>query len=166
MANVKLRKFQEQDVPNKVKWINDAENNQYLHYELPLLEEKTVEWFRKIEGRADRYDAVIEYDEVPVGIIGLLGVQDGRAEYYITIGEKEYKGRGIAKEATELLLQYAFINLKLKEVYLYTEEENIGAQKLFEKCGFEKQYLEKDSAINRGKLVNRYFYKINGVKNE
>lgn len=163
---MKLRKFQEQDVPNKVKWINDAENNQYLHYELPLLEEKTVEWFRKIEGRIDRYDAVIEYDEVPVGIIGLLGVQDGRAEYYITIGEKEYKGKGIAKEATELLLQYAFINLKLKEVYLYTEEENIGAQKLFEKCGFEKQYLEKDSAINRGKLVNRYFYKINGVKNE
>lgn len=166
MANVRLRKFQEQDVPNKVKWINNPENNQYLHYDLPLVEEKTYEWFKNNKDRTDRYDAVIECGEVPVGIIGLLSIQDRRAEYYITIGESEYKGRGVAKEATKLLLKYAFTVLNLDEVYLYTEEENISAQNLFERCGFEKQYLEKDSAINRGKFVNRYFYKICGVKNE
>lgn len=166
MANVRLRKFQEQDVPNKVKWINNPENNQYLHYDLPLVEEKTYEWFKNNKDRTDRYDAVIEYGEVPVGIIGLLSIQDRRAEYYITIGENEYKGRGVAKEATKLLLKYAFTDLNLDEVYLYTEEENISAQNLFERCGFEKQYLEKNSAINRGKFVNRYFYRISGVKNE
>lgn len=166
MADVRLRKFEERDVPNKVKWINDAENNQYLHYNLPLVEEKTYAWFQTLENRTDRYDAVIEYGGIPVGIIGLLGIKDGRAEYYITMGEKQHKGKGIAKEATRILLDYAFSNLNLEEVYLYTEEENIRAQRLFEKCGFEKQYLEKDSAINRGKLVNRYFYKVNGVKNE
>lgn len=166
MINVRLRKFQEYDVPNKIKWINNPENNKYLHYDLPLIEEKTYEWYRSLEGRKDRYDAVIEYNEVPVGIIGLLNIGDGKAEYYITMGEKEYKGMGIAKEATKILLQYAFTSLNLQEVYLYTEEENIDAQKLFEKCGFVQQYLEKDSAVNRGKLVNRYFYKVNGVRNE
>ena len=166
MVDVRLRKFEERDVPNKVKWINDAENNQYLHYDLPLVEEKTYAWFQTLGNRTDRYDAVIEYGGIPVGIIGLLEIKDGRAEYYITMGEKQYKGKGIAKEATRMLLDYAFLNLKLEEVYLYTEEENIGAQRLFEKCGFEKQYLEKDSAINRGKLVNRYFYKVNGAKSE
>lgn len=160
MGNVKLRKFEERDVPNKVKWINDEENNQYLHYDLPLIEEKTYEWYRNLVGREDRYDAVILYDDIPVGIIGLLGIREGRAEYYVTMGEKVYKGKGIAKEATKILLQYAFTNLNLKEVYLYTEEENIGAQRLFEKCGFERQFLEKDSARNRGKSVNRFFYKI------
>lgn len=166
MANVKLRKFEEKDVPYKVKWINDVENNQYLHYDLPLLEEKTYIWLANTKDRKDRYDAVIECDGVPVGIIGLLNITDRKAEYYITLGEKEYKGKGVAKEATSILLKYAFNSLNLEEVYLYTEEENIVAQKLFEKCGFEKQFLEKNSALNRGRAVNRYYYKINGVRNE
>lgn len=166
MISVKLRKFEKHDVPNKVKWINDKENNQYLHYDLPLVEEKTYAWFQTLENRTDRYDAVIEYGEIPVGIIGLLSIKDNRAEFYITMGEQQYKGKGIAKEATKLLLEYAFSELNLIEVYLYTEEDNIGAQKLFEKCGFKKQFLEKNSAVNRGRLVNRYFYKVNGVRSE
>lgn len=166
MADVKLRKFEERDVPNKVKWINDEANNQYLHYELPLIEEKTYAWFKTVENRIDRYDAVIEYNGIPVGIIGLLNIKDGHAEYYVTMGEKEYKGKGVAKDATKLLLEYAFSELGLEEVYLYTEEENVVAQRLFEKCGFEKQGLYKDSAFNRGKLVNRYYYKINGARRE
>lgn len=160
MMNVKLRIFQECDVPNKVKWINDEENNKYLHYDLPLVEEKTYVWFRNLKGRTDRYDAVILCDDIPVGVIGLLNIHNGKAEYYVTVGEKMYKGRGVAKKATALILHYAFETLHLQEVYLYTEEENIGAQILFEKCGFQKQYLEKNSAQNRGKSVNRFFYKI------
>ena len=143
MTNVKLRPFQECDVPNKVRWINDEENNKYLHYDFPLLEEKTYIWFRSLAGRTDRYDAVILYDDIPVGVIGLLNMQDGKAEYYVTIGEKEYKGKGIAKKATKLLLQYAFKTLCLREVYLYTEEKNTGAQRLFEGCGFQNNFLKK-----------------------
>lgn len=160
MINVKFRKFREQDVPNKVRWINDSENNTYLHYELPLEEEKTYEWYKAITDRTDRYDAVIEYKGIPVGIIGLLNIHDAKAEYYITIGERLFKGKGIAKKATILLLDYAFTILHLNEVYLYTEEENTIAQKLFEKCGFKKQYLEKNSTVNKGKPVNRFFYRI------
>lgn len=160
MENVKLRKFQEKDVPNKVRWINDSENNTYLHYQLPLEEQKTYQWYQGISKRTDRYDAVIEYEGIPVGIIGLLNIQDSKAEYYITMGEKAFKGKGIAKRATRCLFEYAFHELDLNEIYLYTEEENTIAQKLFEKCGFQKQYLEKNSAINKGKPVNRFFYRI------
>ena len=42
---VTLRKFEERDIKNKVRWINDSANNQYLHYELPLEEEKTKQWY-------------------------------------------------------------------------------------------------------------------------
>lgn len=158
MTDVQIRKFEETDIPNKVRWINDSRNNRYLHYDLPLREDKTLEWFRKICGRTDRYDAVIEYQGKPVGVIGLLTIDNGRAEYYVTLGEQEYKGKGIAKEATRLLLMYAFCELGLKEVYLYTEVENIGAQKLFEKCGFVQQGVARGSAVNRGKAVDRYYY--------
>ena len=59
-----------------------------------------------------------------------------------------------------LLLEYAFVELDLQEVYLYTEVDNIPAQKLFEKCGFVKYRLDKNSAVNRGKLVDRFYYSI------
>lgn len=160
MNSVSVRKFREEDIPNKVKWINDSANNQYLHYILPLTEEGTKAWFLKVKNLTNRYDAVIEYNGTPVGIIGLLNIQNGKAEYYVTMGEAEYKGRGIAKKATLLLLDYAFTELNLSEIYLYTEVDNVSAQKLFEKCGFIKGEILKDSAVNRGKSVDRYYYYI------
>ncbi len=160
MNTVCIRKFQRKDIPNKVRWINDEENNKYLHYDLPLEINKTEAWYDSIKSKTDRYDAVIECNGDPVGIIGLLSIEDGKAEYYITIGEKEFKGKGIALEASRELLNYAKEQLGLDQVYLYTEVDNIPAQKLFEKLGFCKQGVEKNSAYNRGKLVDRYFYEL------
>ncbi|WP_065219513.1 MULTISPECIES: GNAT family N-acetyltransferase [Butyricimonas] len=160
LGKTSIRLFNERDIPCKVRWINDSGNNKFLHYDLPLDEDKTRVWFHKNEGRSDRYDAVIEYGDKPVGIIGLLSIMDGRAEYYITLGESQYKGKGIARDASILLLKYAFEELKLREVYLYTEVDNIPAQRLFEKCGFVKYRLDKNSAVNRGKSVDRYYYVI------
>lgn len=155
---VTIRKFEKSDIPNKVKWINDPRNNTYLHYDLPLEVEKTEHWFDANLNKTDRYDATILCDETPVGLIGLLSILDGTAEYYVSMGEQEYRGKGVAKAASRLLLEYAKSELKLTTVYLYTEVDNIGAQKLFEKIGFEKKYIAEKSANNRGKLVDRYFY--------
>ncbi len=155
---ITLRKFIKEDIPLKVKWINDPENNAYLHYELPLEIEKTEKWFEANKDRTDRYDATILCDGAPVGLIGLLGIKDGKAEYYVAMGEKEYKGKGIAKEASLLLCQYARDTLHLHTIELYTEVDNIGAQRLFEKIGFVKNGVAKASAVNRGKAVDRFYY--------
>ena len=116
MEQVTIRKFEQIDVPNKVKWINDNRNNQFLHYDIPLDLEKTYWWYLKNQTLMNRYDAVIEYEGIPVGVIGLVNIQEGRAEYYVTIGEPEYKGRGVARKASDILLRYAFYELKLDEV--------------------------------------------------
>lgn len=157
---VAIRKFEERDIPCKVRWINDEANNRYLHYELPLEEEKTLVWFRGNKDRKDRYDAVIEWAGEPVGVIGLLSIKDGQAEYYITLGEERAKGRGVAKQASLLLLEYAFRQRGLRRVYLYTEVENLAAQRLFEHCGFRRAGLAEKSAINRGRVVDRYIYEL------
>lgn len=57
----------------------------------------------------------------------------------MTLGEPEYKGKGIAKKASDILLKHAFNELELDEVYLYTEIDNVAAQHLFEKCGLYNQ---------------------------
>lgn len=160
LMKVNIRKFTENDIPNKIEWINNPENNKYLHYDLPLEYEKTVEWFERIKERIDRYDAVIEADGKPVGLIGLLEITDESAEYYVSMGETAYKGKGIASDASRLLLKYAFETLRLNEVYLYTEVENVKAQHLFSKIGFSMIGVRYNDVISHGKSVDRYEYLI------
>jgi RimJ/RimL family protein N-acetyltransferase len=159
---VTIRKFQKSDVPDKVRWINDPENNRYLHYDLPLEIGKTEKWFDGIADRTDRFDAVILADDRPCGLIGLLNIdrKNLKAEYYITLGEHDLKGKGIAKKASVLLLEHAFNVLGLSRVYLFTESENTRAQHLFETLSFEREGLLRQDLISRGKSVDRYEYAI------
>ncbi len=157
---ITLRTFEEKDIPDKVRWINDPLNNRYLHYDLPLEEEKTRAWFAKNKGREDRWDAVIEADGEPCGLIGLLGIdrKNRKAEYYIAMGEQARKGQGVATKATWLLLERAFGEMELNRVYLFTEAGNTAAQKLFEKAGFAREGLLKDDLYSRGQYVDRVAY--------
>ena len=121
--DVSIRGFKEIDIEKKVEWINNSENNQYLHYDLPLEKEKTLKWFQGIQNSETRLDAVIEYNSIPIGLIGLLDIdkKNKKAEYYICMGEPKYKGKGIAKKASLLLINYAFSELKLNKIYLFNK---------------------------------------------
>lgn len=157
---ISIRKFERADIPKKVEWINNPENNQFLHYNIPISIESTQKWFDSHEGNDARFDAVIEADGVPIGTIGLLGIdkKNSKAEYYIAMGETSYKGKGIAKEASRLILKYGFDQLGLNRIYLFTEIENASAQKLFEKVGFVKEGILRQDIISHGKYVDRIAY--------
>ena len=159
---VTIRKFTEADIADKVRWINDPEVNRFLHYDLPLEEEKTKLWFRKICEKKERFDGVIESDGVPCGLIGLLDIDEKnrKAELYLTLGETSYKRRGVSYQAVVLMLDYAFAELGLNKVYLYTETANIPAQRLFEKVGFHRDGLLRADLYYREHWVDRYAYAI------
>ena len=159
---VRIRKFEGKDIPNKVKWVNDPQINTFLHYEIPLEVEKTICWFEKNRYRKDRYDAVIEVDGVPVGLIGLLSIDGNnkKAEYYVMLGERAYMGKGIAHTASKLLLNYAFGKLGLNRIYLYTETENSAAINSYEKIGFRREGVLRNDLFSKGRFVDRYVYGI------
>lgn len=153
---ITIRKFGFNDIENKVKWINDDKINKYLHYDLPLEVEKTRIWFENNKDNTNRYDGVILADDIPVGLIGLLNIEEEKAEYYIALGEEKYFGKKIANEATKLILDYAR-KLNLDLVYAYAEIDNTASIKLMEKNGFVVKDLFKKSVKNRDKLVDRYY---------
>ncbi len=159
---VTIRKFEKADIPNKVNWINDPENNTYLHYELPLEITKTEVWFEKNKDRVDRYDAVIEVDGNSVGLLGLLSIdnKNRKAEYYIMLGNRDYLRKGVAAQASRLLLEYAFQQLGLNRIYLYTEKKNVTAIKSYERIGFQREGLLKQDLFHKGHYVDRYVYSI------
>lgn len=155
---ISIREFEYGDIEKKVEWINNPLINEYLHYDIPITIDGTKKWFESKS--TNRYDCVIEYDGLPIGLIGLLQIDyvNQKAEYYISLGELDYMGKGIASKATELILKYAFENLNLNKVYLNVDADNNRACKLYEKSGFKKEGHFKNDMYARGHLIDRVRY--------
>lgn len=159
--NITLREFDVNDIETKVNWINDSINNQFLHYDLPLTIEGTTKWFNN-KDKKRRIDYIIEYNGIPVGLIGLLQIDqfNQKAEYYITIGNHDFKKKGIASEASRILIRYAFEKLGLRKIYLNVDEENVIARSLYKKLGFKCEGIFIDDMFFKGKWINRRRYAI------
>lgn len=85
----------------------------------------------------------IVFDEVPIGCVGLLFHPDtnhwwgdGAVELGYWIGE-EYWGNGYAVEASKRLIQHAFEDLDIHEIYASYRIENNQSKRVLEKLGFE-----------------------------
>lgn len=58
------------------------------------------------------------------------------AELGITIGDRDYWGRGYGSDAVRTLLEFAFDELELRRMYLHTLTSNVRAQRAFHNAGF------------------------------
>ena len=123
---ITIRKFMQNDIENKIRWINNSENNKFLHYDLPLEYNKTLMWFEKNKDNINRYDGIIEYCKTPVGLIGLLNIdyKNKKAEYYITIGESKLQRKRnsvYCSGARKAYAKFAFEDIssaKIKYIYI------------------------------------------------
>nr|WP_328840974.1 spermidine N1-acetyltransferase [Nakamurella leprariae] len=72
-----------------------------------------------------------------VGIVELVDIDHihRNTEFQIIV-DPAWQGRGFAKLATELALDYAFAVLNLHKVYLIVDVANLGAIHIYEQAGF------------------------------
>ncbi len=159
--SILIREFSVLDIENKVRWINNSENNMYLHYDIPLEYEKTLAWFYS-KNNSNRLDCVIEYDEIPVGLIGLLNIDrvNNKCEFYISVGEISYKRKGIGLISTNMIIDYAFNELGMSKVYLNVDVDNTAACRMYEKIGFKCEGVFIDDMIRKNKYIDRKRYAI------
>lgn len=104
--------------------------------------ENELEWIHKVVANPNDYRCAILADGVYVGNIYLTDIDGKAANYHIFIGNKEYWGKGVAKKASLLILDYAFNTLKLETVKLKVRKENTSAFMLYKKLGFEVENEE------------------------
>lgn len=136
---ISIRPLEERDAYTSVKWRNipDLWTHTTFKATRTISIEDELTWIRKVITSPRDARFAIMADEVYVGNIYLTDIHDGVGEYHIFIGEKEYWGKGIAKKASLLLIEYAR-NRGLKGIYLEVKQENAGAYHLYEKLGFRK----------------------------
>lgn len=138
---VRLRLLEAADLPITLAWRNqDHIRRWFIHSEVIGAEEHR-RWYEGYLPRDDDFLFVIE--EVrsggrPVGQASLYNIdrERGRAEFgRLLIGEPT-AARGLAREAVELLLDYAFSELTLREIVLQVYAANEAAIALYRSCGF------------------------------
>ncbi|MGV9002165.1 MAG: GNAT family N-acetyltransferase [Candidatus Saccharimonadaceae bacterium] len=134
-----IRPLEENDAKISYVWRNDPEIWKYTGSapdKIITLDDELT-WIRRvIKDDTCRRFAIIADNEY-VGNIYLTDIHDAKAEYHIFIGNKEYTGKGIAKEASKLIIDFARDILNLSSVTLEVRPENTRAVQLYLSLGFK-----------------------------
>jgi RimJ/RimL family protein N-acetyltransferase len=157
---VTLRSVEREDLATLWRFWNDLEVELAGGGDPPLptsLERLRANFERESrEGARDTTDFVIEADGECIGHCGLFNVDAAarHCELGITIGDREYWGRGYGREAVRLLLDYAFRVRNLRRVWLEVHAANERAMRAYKACGFVEEGRMREHVWLAGRYVD------------
>jgi RimJ/RimL family protein N-acetyltransferase len=155
-TKVKFRKMTAEDTELYHKWRNDIEVMQFTNPDLDVHPLDATKYFveQVILGSdtSKSYIIVDKNTETPIGVVSLINIdyKNRNAECIIDIGEKEYWGQGYGTESLKLLLDFAFYEMNLHRIMLKVFSFNERAVKLYNRLGFQKEGISRQSLFRNG----------------
>lgn len=140
LNNVALLPLRSDDIELLRKWRNDSSNTKFLK-KIPFIsKEKQICWFNSYLENSDELCFGIHEIAINNRLVGSCTLynfsEDSCFFGKLLIGETTAHGKNIGRNATNAAVKVAFDFLKLKCVFLYVYEDNIGAIKVYKECGF------------------------------
>jgi RimJ/RimL family protein N-acetyltransferase len=159
-----LRPLEKTDLQARVNWVNDEEIRRTLMFDWPLSLSKTEKWFQNqlMDDTKRNFSIIDRETDRLIGMTGLIdiSIRHSRAQFYLTIGDKDYWGKRIPDESIPLILEYAFLELGLNRVYLYTIDDNEKARKVYLRNGFQPEGTLREHYFCVGRLQDLHVYSI------
>jgi Acetyltransferases, including N-acetylases of ribosomal proteins len=121
---------------------------------------KRVETMHAGEPSNDEYMWIIENSEhIAVGNINTFDckLRSGTFKYGLGI-DRQYWGRGYAKEAIEIVLRYYFSELRYQKVTVYVYSFNERSIRLHEKMGFQQEGRIRRAVYTNGQFFDEVLY--------
>lgn len=125
------------------RWLNDPRVLRTAGIGVgPASEADVARWYARLAGTpGEQWFAVVE--RASGRAVGFAGLRDidwrhRTAEYAITIGAAEARGRGWGSEATRLLLAHAHGTLGLRNVLLDVAAYNLAGIRAYQRAGFRE----------------------------
>ena len=160
MKKIKLRALTSTDVDKTLTWHNEALiSDLYLGHPFPVNIEMERKWYDKI--LTSNFPTTvfgIEYIENKT-LIGITLLKDidminRSAELAIYIGDTEYKGKGLSKEATQDTFKFGFFKLGLNRITARVLSENKTSITMFEKVGFKTEGIMRQVLYKNNEFKN------------
>jgi len=155
-VKVRLRGLEPRDFDSVMRWMKDEVVTRYLSQAFIYTFSKNGEsgWIEGISTRnyTDNIFAVETGDGELVGSAGLHKINwiDRKAELAVMIGEKVLWNRGYGTQTVRELLRLGFTKMNLRRIYLRVSSNHLGAIRVYEKCGFQREgLLRQDTYAGR-----------------
>ena len=154
-----------ENIYQHLEWNNDRELNR-LDSELPYEEESFGGFKKRFERMIDSpSDTHIDFeihaeDGKLIGVADLADVSTyhRRCKASITIGDREYWGKGYGRDALNTLLAYCFDDLKMHRVTTQTFEYNDAWRRLVKWAGFEFEGRMTDYLLHDGRYFDKELF--------
>lgn len=140
-----------------VNWLNDIEIYSYLETGGNYTHEKLKEFLTEQEKQKILFWAIHLKDSGKhIGNIKIdpLNKTQDSGEYGILMGDKTEWGKGYAKEASKVVINYCFEELGFSQITLGVIDKNINALKLYEKLGFKVDKVIVDFGVYQNQSCN------------
>ncbi len=146
------------------KWRNDPKVRHYARNIWPQTLEEVKKRFEPLPDKQMRdsikFTIYHKQSKRPIGSIGFSRINwvNRNANIFAKIGEPEYWGKGIAGEASKLLINYGFTELNFHKIYSGVFTPNKRSLRAAEKLGFEKEGVLKEEMYVDGQYhdVHRF----------
>lgn len=158
MSQINLRALKKSDSNLILEWMKNDKLRYLIGTVYPITELEHENWFENRMLEKDNRLFIIEIDnEIPIGVIGFKNLDwvNRNSELFIYIGNLEYWGKGYGTQALKLLIEFAFNKINLHMLYLEVFSYNKGAIKMYEKLGFKKDGILRQSKFQDGKYYDK-----------
>jgi RimJ/RimL family protein N-acetyltransferase len=153
---VRLRGFEKSDADAMNRWASDEDVVRW--HGPPNWPASHAQQERYIErataaDSADKAFAIETLDGKLVGDCGLRNIdwKTRKAEFFITIGEKQLWDKGFGTDALRVAIRLAFDKMNFNRLWLTVLADNPRAVRCYEKCGFVREGLMRQESFVDGK---------------
>ena len=169
--DIELKELSEDDLQYLLKWRNSEDVRPYTREFKPLTMENQMKWYKSLPDSNNIMFGIYHHEKIGktdiirstlIGCCGLTNIdwKNGHTEVSIYIGAKDWQRKGHASTCLQLLLQYAFNELRLHRVYATIFSYNKKSITLFEKNGFTFEGDHKDARFWNGKYYDEKMYSV------
>lgn len=151
--NFTLRSPKLDDCKYFVKWFSDKEIMYFFSaYFWKISNRNLQKYFQDlILGKTEEiFFTIINKQGLPIGGVGAdeLNNINKSGEFWVLIGDKNYQGKGIGKQATQLFCDYFFYKKKYHRLELEVSYSFNKAIKLYQEVGFKKEGVKRAADFN------------------
>jgi RimJ/RimL family protein N-acetyltransferase len=152
-SRIALRLLEQADLPLTLSWRNQDQIRKWFLNPTVITMDGHSTWFERYQELDNDFIFIIlakELENLPVGQISLYRINwDTKTAEFgrLMIGASRARGKGLAKEATHLLLNYGFNVMGLKEIILEVKQDNEAAIAIYRTTGFRETSRENDLVI-------------------
>lgn len=161
-----LRAIEKGDKSLLFTLVNDPETERMIGgSSFPVSEYEQENWMSCQIERTDILRCIVALKEEPEQGLGTIFLSDidmknAVAQAHIKMASHIGQRKGYGTDALNAIVHYAFFELRLNCIYAEILDYNIPSQKLFEKCGFQREGVLRERVFKNGRFENIIVYSL------